>query len=446
MAQTRSDSLKTAALLFLVVLIAPFIVNCFFAYPQTDDFMFSVASRDSGFLKAQYDTYINWSGRFTSTALLSINPLVYGSLTGYRTVFAVVIAAQIASLYLLAGALTRDVLSRRERVLIALALFFAFLDQMNDVRSGLYWMAGVVTYGVAQAMMALWLSLVLLLHQDRHRNTTHLQGGVLLLSLLLGGTNEIALVLTVFGATLFLWFRYRATGRVGLFHVGTLVAALTGGSLAALAPGNFARMSGQYHVQRDLAVVAWDALQASLASMAVWVTTPLALMLMAAVFFAVTGRPRLRAALSGVTVPSALLILFLVMFTSFLVPYWATGSYPQNRVLNMIYFCFLAGWLILVAIIAAGAGEAVVGSIRNVCSRRWGLLTAGLAALFSIQSSNAVMVSRDLASGLSYRYSKEMEQKQSQLTQDPCDVCTVRDVVNRPASLYFTFQIGRAHV
>lgn len=436
----HSDSKKTITALLLTLLILPFVINCFFAYPQTDDFAYSVAARSLGAFKAQYDCYMNWSGRFTSTALLSINPLVYDSLAGYRLIFALLIAAQLGSLYLLTHALTKRTLAWQEKLIFSLVLFFVYLDQMDDLRSGLYWMAGVVTYQIAETIMILWLSLVLLIDQNQEYDNLWNKGAVLVLSLFLGGTNEVVLSLTFLFSMVLISYQYALKKRVTRFNVATLVAVATGSCLGLLAPGNFARMKSDYDSHRNIWSIAWNACKASLASMEVWMTYPVTLILVAAVFFTVTSRPQLRAVFAGIKVLYSTCVLLLVVFVGFFIPYWGTGMYPQNRVLNMIYFFFMIGFMINVAVIFSKFGEAASAFLRNIPTKPSIMITAAfVVVLFGLQTSNFMTVTKDLLSGDSLRYSREMEQKQSQIIQCATSDCTTEDVTTRPASLYFYF-------
>lgn len=440
MSKAIFDSMKTVTALFLIVLIIPFVINCFFAYPQTDDFVYSVAARSQGFFKAQYDCYVNWSGRFTSTALLSINPLVYDSLAGYRLVFAILIIAQLASLYLLTDVLTKRTLSWREKLVFSLTLLFAFLDQMDDLRSGLYWMAGVVTYQVAETMMILWLSLVLLMNQDQKYDNVQNKGAVVVLSILLGGTNEIVLSLTFLFSALLISYQYAFKKTATRFQLVTFMAVATGSCLGLFAPGNFARMKSDYDTHRDIWAIAWNAFKGSLASIEVWMTYPLTLILMTMVFCTVISRPRLKAAFCSINVLFSMCILLFLIFLSFFIPYWGTGLYPQNRVLNMIYFFFMIGWMINLAVIFAKFGEPALAFLKKIPVKRWSMVAAAFViVLFSLQTSNFVMVTKDLLSGDSLRYSAEMRQKQSQIMQCATNHCTSEDVTTRPASLYFYF-------
>ncbi|MBJ6799230.1 DUF6056 family protein [Geomonas propionica] len=435
-----SDSKKTMAALLLTLLILPFVVNCFFAYPQTDDFVYSVAARDLGFFQGQHDWYIKWSGRFTSTALLSINPLVYDSLAGYRLFFAILITAQLGSLYLLIHALTKRTLAWQEKLVFSLALLFACLDQVDDLRSWLYWMAGVATYQVAATMMILWLSLVLLVEQDRKYDNQWNKGAVLALSLLLSGTNEIVLSLTFLLSLTWIAYQYVSKKTLAPFHIATFVAVATGSCIGVFAPGNFARMKSDYDTHRNIWAIAWNAFKASLASMEVWMTYPVTLILVTAVFCTVISRPQLRAIYGSIRILYSMGMLLLLVMVAFFIPYWATGMNPQNRVLNIIYFFFMIGLMVNVAVISSKLGDPALAFLKNIPSKRYGfVVVAFLAVLFCLQRSNFVTVTKDLLSGDSLRYSREMQQKQSQVIHCAASHWTTDDVTTRPASLYFYF-------
>ncbi|MBU5612535.1 DUF6056 family protein [Geomonas azotofigens] len=435
-----SDSKKTLAVLLLTVLLLPFVINCFFAYPQTDDFVYSVAARSLGFLTCQYDWYVKWSGRFTSTVLLSINPLVHDSLAGYRLSFALLIAAQVGSLYLLTHALTKRTLAWQEKLAFSLALLFACLDQMDDLRSWLYWMAGVATYQVAATMMVLWLSLILLMDQDQKFDNLWNRGAVLALSLFLGGTNEIVLSLTFLFSLTLIAYRYASRKTLTPFHIATFFAVATGSCIGVFAPGNFARMKSDYDTHRTVWTIAWNAFKAALASMEVWMTYPVTLILVTAVFCTVISRPQLRAIYGRIRILYSMCMLLLLVVLGFFIPYWATGMYPQNRVLNIIYFFFMIGLTINVAVIFSKLGEPALAFLKNIPSKRCSMVgVVFLAVLFCLQRSNFVTVTKDLLSGDSLRYSREMQQKQSQLIHCATSHCTTSEVTTRPASLYFYF-------
>lgn len=434
-----SDSMNKIIIVLLAVIISPFIVNCLFAFPQTDDFAYSSIARGMGFLKAQYFVYVTWSGRFTSTALLSVNPLVYDSFIGYRLVFAFLILVQITAIYLLTGALTNKIVSRQERLIFTFLLFIAFLDQMDDIRSGLYWMAGVVTYQVAETMALLYITLFLLINRDPKYGSLFNKSLVIVLAILLGGTNEIVMVLVLLITIIFVLNSYIVKKVINPFHTTTLIAAFTGNCLCIMAPGNANRLS-TYLERENLYVTIWKAFNKSLLSIEVWITSPLTLILMCMVLFAVISKSQLRSLFSGYKIVSSSFLLLFLTFVCFFIPYWSTGMPPQNRVFNMIYFFFLCGWMINLAIVFARYAEAIAHFIKKIPIKSVGIIVvAFMIVLFSLGTSNFILVTEDLLTGNSFRYYAEMQQRKSQIINSDKDICTLEDITVTPRSLYFFF-------
>lgn len=432
-------SIKLIVIILLIALISPFIINCFFAYPQTDDFVYSAIARDMGFLKSQYYWYTIWTGRFTSTALLSINPLVYGSFAGYNLVLAILILVQLAAIYLLTDALTKNVLSWQEKLIFALTLLFAFLNQMDDVRSGLYWMAGVITYQVAETLIFLYLALFLLINQDRKYGSLLNKSVVITLAISLGGTNEVVLALA-FLITLFaIFYSFVIKKIINPFQITTFIAVATGSCIGLLAPGNFARMS-TYLERENLFITVWNAFNKTLTSMEIWITSPLTLVLMSMVLLAVIYKPQLKILFAGFNIVSSTCILLFLTFMCFFIPYWSTGMPPQNRVFNMIYIFFLIGWMMNLAIIFARFEETISHLIKKIPVKVGCIVIVGyMIVLLSLETSNFMLVTRDLLSGNSFRYNAEMQQRKSQIINSDKDVCFLKDITNTPRSLFFFF-------
>ncbi len=439
MQEHSSVTMKRIIFVLLTALISPFIINCFFAYPQTDDFMYSHIARDMGFLKSQYHWYTTWTGRFMSTALLSVNPLVYNSLVGYKLAIALLIIAQLVSIYLLSDVLTKKTLSWQENLIFSLALLFAFLDQMDDIRSGLYWMAGVITYQVAMTLMILYFTLTLFINQDHKNDNLLFKSVVILIALLIGGTNEIVSVLVLLITAFITIYNYTVKKIISRFQIATIIVVTISTCLGLLAPGNFARLH-EYGERRNLFISACDALTSSLSSLEVWITSPLTMILMCMIFVIVIGKPHLKMMFGCFNIVSSVCIFLLMIFICFFIPYWSTGMPPQNRVLNMIYLLFLIGWMINLAIIFAHFEETILKQIKKIPIKTGCVVGAlYLFILFSLGTSNFILVTKDLLSGASFRYNAEMQVRESQIINSDSDICSLKNITNTPRSLFFFF-------
>lgn len=433
-------SLKSIIIMLLIVLISPFIINCFFAYPQTDDFMCSVITRDMGFLKSQYHWYMTWSGRFTSIALSSINPMVYGSIAGYKLFLVLFIFLQCTALYFFTESITNKALTWQENLIFTLTLLFAFFDQMDDLRSGLYWMAGAVTYLVPGTILLSYLSLLIGMNQNENLNNVLRNCILIALAFFLGGTNEIVLVLVLLITSVSIFYSRVITKTANLMQIVTMTAVAAGSCIGLLAPGNFARLSVYHERTNNLFVAIQSSLGKTITSMEVWGTSPLTLVLMCMVFFAVVSKPKVKHYFVSFPIISSIGFLLFMLFICFFIPYWSTGKPPENRVLNMIYLFFLIGWMLCSAIIFSHYGETTLLFMKKIPIRTGSVVIAVyMFTLFYLGTSNFMLVTKDLLSGESYRYNAQMQQREMQLTNFTNDSGVLENISSTPGSLYFYF-------
>lgn len=392
-----------------------------------------------GFFNSQHHWYATWTGRFTSTALLSVNPLVYNSLAGYKLVLAILVVSQLASIYFLTAALTYKTLSWQEKLIFALTLLFAFLDQMDDVRAGLYWMAGVVTYQVAVTLLFFYFALILLINRDQNFDKFFTRCTAVVIALILGGTNEVVSVLVMLITLLITCYNYQKNKTVTPFQIATFIAVATGCGIGILAPGNFARLK-VYNEQQHLLATAGKALSQSVMSIEVWITYPLTLILTCLVLWAIHRKPQLKMLFENFKIINAACILLFLTFVCFFIPYWSTGMPPQNRVVNMIYLLFMIGWMINLAIIFARFGEPILNFLEIIPKKTAIIILAAyMVTLFSLGTSNFVLVTKDLISGESVRYNAEMQQRTAQIINSDNDSCTLENIKSAPRSLFFYF-------
>jgi hypothetical protein len=195
-----------------------------------------------------------------------------------------------------------------------------------------------------------------------------------------------------------------------------------------------------YGERRHLLSTAWHTLTSSLASIEVWITSPLTMILMCIVFKAMISKPQLKVQFGNFRIEAAASILLLLIFICFFLPYWSTGMPPQNRVVNMIYLLFLIGWMIILALIFARFGEPIRNFLKIIPKKTAIIIFAAyMIALFSLGTSNFVLVTKDLISGESFLYNAEMQQRTAQIINSGKDECTLENIKSTPRSLFFYF-------
>ena len=244
----------------IILALAPFLLLTAFNPPFFDDFRNGYWMREHGTWGVQVWLFQTWTGRFTTTFIMTVlNPVAYGWLSGVKVVAAAAFIAQWASLAHLLRALwhtaLRNACSWAQALWAAGLLLALFCNATPSPFSFLYWFCGIVAYQLPLMGLLNFTALALRAgwgpEAARWRNA-----GLACLPLVLALTgNELTLVQAVpVLALLGLALPKKARPKL-LLWLGIGAAAT---ALAAAAPGNWARVaamappSDPYHAYRWL--------------------------------------------------------------------------------------------------------------------------------------------------------------------------------------------------
>ncbi|MFZ1323528.1 MAG: hypothetical protein WAT71_18400, partial [Ignavibacteria bacterium] len=124
---------------FLILMVIPFIILCFYNQPTPEDFVFGLETKKLGFLKAQEFFYNNWSGRFFSYAVLSLNALLFVFIGGYKITSLLLMLLFFSSIYFLVSEFFKDKLNQKEIIVFSFSIIFLYLYKAPSVSEGFYW-------------------------------------------------------------------------------------------------------------------------------------------------------------------------------------------------------------------------------------------------------------------------------------------------------------------
>ncbi|GAA3977499.1 hypothetical protein [Hymenobacter antarcticus] len=249
--------------LALLLALAPFLLLTAFNQPFFDDFRNGYWMREHGTWGVQVWLFQTWTGRFTTTFIMTVlNPVAYGWLGGVKVAAAAAFGAQWASLAYLLRTLLHTVLkatcSRSQAFWAAGLLLALFCNAAPVPFSFLYWFCGIVAYQLPLMGLLTFTALALRAGWGpapaRWRNAV-LAGLPLVLALT---GNELTLVQA--GPVLaLLSFALPTTARPKL--VLWLLIGAAAVTIAAAAPGNWARAaamappSDPYYAYRWLVLI-----------------------------------------------------------------------------------------------------------------------------------------------------------------------------------------------
>jgi hypothetical protein len=432
-------------LLFVsLIVIATFIALSFAAFPVGDDYCYAVKATKLGFLGNQVDWYTNWSGRFSSTALMSIFSLSSDIVHTYSLALIVAQLVTMAAIFLLLRGLIQKQYPLRYTLLASLCAYVIFLTGLPDVAQTIYWTMGVAAYGLGN------ISLLLLLAIGAQFELGSKQSKLFSIFLFVMATavtviavsdNEVTLVtvLSLLAGASLLSIK-RRTGSAW-FWTGLFIVALCAALASILAPGNLARaqslatdgMMRPHGALAALLFLPWFLLRTTywLANPAIWVS---------AVLLLVISRDKARQILyrEGVFMRAWMFVpaIWGTLLLALTGIGFAINHYPlPERAESVVWLVFLIGWYPSFIILMHYAAGNIVAVIHDSAKR----LLVVMLVICMVGAPNIFEAFKDSYRGV--RYWKEMNARQNLIRdakQNSIADLKVPSLSRPPRTLYTT--------
>src|SRR5690606_15569640 len=120
--------------LVALLLLIPFIFISHYNNPSSDDYRFVFYTSTLGLWEAQVHWYLTWVGRYFSTFLLSLHPLLIKSTLLYKVVPIILIFLSVHSIYRFINTLIK---TKIIALLLALYILFYYLTSMPSLVQGI---------------------------------------------------------------------------------------------------------------------------------------------------------------------------------------------------------------------------------------------------------------------------------------------------------------------
>ena len=242
---------KMAVLLTAVYIISliPILMASVYAYPQADDWTYSwrthVAWEDTHSLLAVgkavvetvKDSYVNWQGTFSSIALMSLQPAIWGERLYALTPF-IMIGMLTAATLILVRELFRRV-KGTEWISVSMLALLVTVQRMVCVPVAFYWYNGAVHY---MFMYSVGLLLAACLLKTIRRNRPGIMICSCILAIVLGGGNLVTALAGAIGlATVVVWLLLSGRRKRVWTVLLPLVCNFLAFGINIAAPGNWIR-------------------------------------------------------------------------------------------------------------------------------------------------------------------------------------------------------------
>lgn len=412
-----------------LIAILPFILLSLFNNPASDDFAYCNESQVRSFFDFQKYLYFEWSGRYFSNLLLGfIEPLVYKQFYWYKLIPIVLILVFIFSIFSVLTALKFKI-STLEKISLVGFFLFLYIYQVPDVYQGFYWIPGLLTYQLSQALVLFFF--IFLFKYSQYKKKIYLLISSFFLFAAIG-SNEITAVSLLFIITLIFLYNYFVLNKFNKTLFCILILAVCFTSIAVLAPGNAIR-SEQIKIKHQLFYSLFRSLQLSISLLFKWMP----ILIICCLFFLKKMMQIIDERISGQYIMHpffSFVILFVLVYISVFACFWSTNVLPPNRTLNTIYFFFIFTFIyfIIGVIYHYLVLKKLDFSYSNSVKTCMGLII--VLCLFS--TNNITLAYYELASGKAYKYNKEMTDRFDLIENSKELEIVLPTLINKPQTMY----------
>lgn len=362
--------------IFVVFLsILPLAGLSFYNHPSADDFSYSeytcqefrkhksAARLIQAAAKTSRHYWNTWQGLYTSAFILSLQPAIFGeryyALTGIL-MLAIIFAGNV----ILASYLIRRVLGGEwlQGIAVGCMMSFLMVQWMPSFVEGLYWFNGAMNYVLFFSLTEALICAAIHVGAAKNPKSSALcLAGTSLLGVLIAGGNHV----TAFMEILFLagislcGFCFRAVHRLR-WNLIPLAASVAGFVLNVISPGTKIRQ--EYFEKPGIVFTVKEAVLKGLDYINGWIGISLIVCILALlpVIYGIVYQFRLN---TGFRFPCPLLVCVLsvgFICAMFCPPLYAMGNLGAGRLLNIVYFAFIALMFFNVFYLCGWVQEALV--------------------------------------------------------------------------------------
>jgi hypothetical protein len=227
-------------ILFTLGCLSPFFILAAFNHPAADDFTVTYTVNTKGFWDAQVYWYFKWTGRYISTAIVSLlQPLVYKSIFLYRIYPVLLLLGTLLSTHHLLRSLFVKVETKKLWAICSI-ITIALISILPSIVQGYYWVPGSLIYMLANIFTLLFASYLIKFEINKDNK-------YLLISIVCGvlaiGSNELNLFIVLFILGFWAIGHFFSARKLHWKTTATILFLGVASVLSLFAPGNAARGS-----------------------------------------------------------------------------------------------------------------------------------------------------------------------------------------------------------
>lgn len=412
-----------------ILSILPFLVISIFNNPSADDFCFNCRSRDLGYWDAQLSWYNGWTGRYFSTAFLSIEQLISEPFLIYKLIPVVLITSLFASIYYLSSLLLIN-LKKKDFFILTFFIIVLYLIQMPSISEGFYWLAGSITYQLANIITILLLCFLVKLIETNEKKYLMFS---ILCTILIIGSNETSMILIDFLIGIIFLFKYHQLKKINHSILIILIFAFTFSLIVIMSPGNTIRALRFQNNHQIISAIFHSVLAAYFFSIKL-----LPIIIISSLIYFDYFNAKINVSTSKIFNVNPIFLFFIIFsipLIGFFPSYWSMGGPPPQRTINIIYFSFLIGLIYWILVLFFKSKKSKNNFI--VFSRSFKCLLFIMIFGELVSQNNIRNAYSNLISGSAYEYNLALKSRYEKIRNNKGNICIVPALINRPITIYF---------
>lgn len=437
----KNNSVKYQYVLIgiLVLSLIPLLILHFFNQPTPEDFYYSSEARKIGLWDSMHVLYKFYGGRYFTYFVISLNPLYFNSVAGYKIFTLLLMLMFYYVIFLFISEFTKKSLILSERILFSLSVYLLYLFTMPSISQGFYWLVSAVHY--QGALILFMLFMIYYSRIEKSDNPLKRNISILiacLLTVAIPGTVELSAATMVIIVSVLLLKSVFIDKKINWWLILILILTVICVFIVLKSPGNDQR-SVKYSDNHDLLFSLKSSFVFLIESAAAWkFNSPLiaVTVMLIPFYFKIAGGNKNEFKIKIFNLFYFILILIVVLYVNIFIIYWSLGIPPYDRILDFIYFIFLTGWF--VAIVQITSILNIKYGITSFTIPKY-IYAAALVILlfFVIKDNNIKSAYNDLFSGKASEFSREVNDRYDMISDSGSDSLQIDTIRIVPGTFFY---------
>lgn len=410
-----------------ILTLLPLFGLSFFNNPGSDDFDMAYESQVEPLLQLQFRRYNDWSGRYFSNGLISLDPLFYNNFLIIKIVPNVLLFLFIFSLYVFISSL-KILSTLKQKIAFIGLIVFLFVYQMPDVCEGFYWIPGSITNFLPTILALLYFSFLIEYYWSKKNIYLFVSIGFLIAAI---GCNELSVVIFFLIHLVLIGYNFFVLKKINKPLVIMFLISIIFSLIEVLAPGNAIRGSLILEKHNFLFSVL-----KSLQFVFIYTFKWLPIIMICGLFSLNYIIIIIKKINSNYIIHPLLSFLFILIliFTAVFPGFWSLNGQPPNRSLNTLYlyFIFASIYFLITIVYYFNFVKKVELNLPNHIQ----IMIGVIIITFFASDNNIVTSYQDLFSLKAYKYNIEMISRFKAIQNCKKSDCVLEPLINKPSSIF----------